>query len=295
MNRRHFARALGGAAVGATLRPPAYPLVSGDSRALPFRLSVMLWTVYPELPFEKRLEKVAEAGYSAVELVNEFEKWSEEDFRRVNVTKRRMGITFDATAGVRTGAADPGSGLAFLEEVKRLLQIAARLECPSIIVLSGDRIESVERAVQHGTCVDNLKRAGNLASKQGVTVLLEPIDLEEAPKIYLSSLTEAAEIVGQADNPNVKLLYDFYHEQVDHGNLIAKLEKYIGLIGLVHVADVPGRHEPGTGEINYSTIFRKLAELKYNRYVAMEFFSTANAVESLRSARELAIRAINTS
>jgi sugar phosphate isomerase/epimerase len=72
-------------------------------------------------------------------------------------------------------------------------------------------------------------------------------------------------------------------------NLIEKLEKNIDLVGLVHVADVPGRHHPGTGEINYSTIFRKLAELRYSRYVAMEFKPLGDAVKELRDARELAV------
>ena len=91
------------------------------------------------------------------------------------------------------------------------------------------------------------------------------------------------------NHPQVQFLYDFFHEQISEGNLIEKLEKNIEHVGLVHVADVPGRHAPGTGEINYGNIFRKLAELKYDRMVAMEFLPIGDPVEELKRAREMAL------
>ena len=264
-------------------------LARAESVSPPFRMSVMLWTVFQNLPFEQRLEKVAEAGYTGTELVFEFEKWSDADFRHVNAKKRSLKLTFDATAGVKTGAADPRAHGAFLSEVERLLVVAEKMECSAIIVLSGDRVTNVSREVQHKTCVDNLRRAADAAGIRGVKVLIETIDPEENPDIYLSSVTEGAEIVRQANHPNAALLYDFYHEQVASGNLIAKLEKDIDIVGLVHIADVPGRHEPGTGEINYPNIYRKLAELQYGGYVAMEFLPTGDPLKSLESARKMAM------
>jgi hydroxypyruvate isomerase len=89
----------------------------------------------------------------------------------------------------------------------------------------------------------------------------------------------------------VKVLYDLYHEQRGLGNLIEKLEKNIDEVGLIHVADVPGRHEPGNGEVNYINIYRRLAELHYRGVIAMEFYPTGDVVETLRRAREEALRA----
>ncbi|MGA7289926.1 MAG: TIM barrel protein [Terriglobales bacterium] len=89
----------------------------------------------------------------------------------------------------------------------------------------------------------------------------------------------------------MRLLYDLYHEQIAAGNLIEKLERSIPHLGLVHVADVPGRHQPGTGEINYENIFRRLAELNYSGVVAMEFHPTGDPVAQLRAARNMALRA----
>ena len=292
MNRREFARtavaALGAAAIPSALSS-AQP---SGSNSLPFNLSVMLWTVYKDLPFEQRLEKAAEAGYQAVELVKEFENWTDADFRRANSKKRSLGITFDATAGVWTGTADPAARDKFVADLKNFLPIAEKLECPAIIVLSGNRVEGLSHDAHHEACIEALKRGADLAAKQKATLLLENIDQEENPKYYLTSVAEGFEIVRKVNHPNVKFLYDFYHEQIAEGNLIEKLEKNIDLVGLVHIADVPGRHEPGTGEINYANIFRKLAELKYDRYAAMEFEPAGDPVAALRSARELVMRSV---
>jgi hydroxypyruvate isomerase len=288
LDRRNFTRGILKSSVAAALLGAGgSPLPSHGNRSS-FKLSVMLWTVFQRLPIEERLEKVAEAGYNGVELVNEFDNWTNDDFRKVNAKKRELRLTFDSIAGVSAGAADPGTRELFQKDVNKLLGIAQKMECPSIILLSGDRIGNVTREAQHTVCADNLKWAGDLAAKQGVTVLLETIDPEENPHVYLSRISEAAEIVRDVNRPNVRLLYDFYHEQIAEGNLIAKLERNFDLIGLVHIADVPGRHEPGTGEINYSNIFRKLVDFGYQHYVAMEFFPTGEPVQALQSARELA-------
>ena len=253
----------------------------------------MLWTVYRNLPFEQRLEKVAEAGYQAVELVDEYKNWSTEEFRRVSLKVRSLNIVFDTIAQVKSGVADPGARETFLSDLNTLLPIAEKLECPAIIVLSGNRVEGLSHDAQHQSCVQTLKRAGDIAAKRNVNLLLENIDPEENPKYYLTSVAEGFEIVTEVNHPRVKFLYDFYHEQISEGNLIKKLEKNIGEVGLVHIADVPGRHEPGTGEINYPNIFRKLAQLRYDRYAAMEFIPTGDAVASLRAAKDMALQAVS--
>jgi hydroxypyruvate isomerase len=296
MNRREFTKTAAGAAFAMALPADSVSDAAADAKpALPFKLSVMLWTINKQLSFEQRLEKVVEAGYGAVELVDEFLKWSDEDFRRVNHKKRSLGITFDATAGVWKGIADPAGRDAFLTDLQNFFPVAHKLDCPGVIVLSGNRVEGISHEAHHDACIEALKRAADLASRQNVTLLLENIDQEENPKYYLTSVAEGFEIVRKVDNPHVKFLYDFYHEQISEGNLIKKLEKNIDQVGLVHIADVPGRHEPGTGEINYTNIFRKLAELKYDRYAAMEFEPTGDVVTSLRGARELAQRAVSAS
>lgn len=260
----------------------------------------MLWTVFAGIPFDQRLDKVAEAGYKNVELTGEFSKWSDDDFTHFNAKKHDLGITFDATSGVRTGIGDPTAGDKLLEEMKPFLATMNRLECPRLILLSGNKIPGTSPDDQHKACIDNLSRAIDLASKSNVNIVLENIDPVENPRYYLTSVAEGFDIIRKVNNPNVKFLYDFYHEQIAEGNLIDKLQKNIDITGIVHIADVPGRHEPGTGEINYTNIYKKLMALNYSGMVAMEFRPTgdpkdpqraAREVDALRTAREMAIHA----
>jgi len=269
----------------------SFAAVESPTNDTPLKFSVMLWTVDKKLPFERRMEMVAEAGYSAVELVDEFKGWSDADFRRVNARKRELKLTFDATAGVWKGIADPGGIDAFVADLTAFVPTAQKLECSDIIVLSGNRVEGATHEQQHRACVESLKRGADIAEKNGLRLLLENIDQEENPKYFLTSVAEGFGIVREVNHPRVKFLYDFYHEQISEGNLIKKLEENIHQVGLVHIADVPGRHEPGTGEIAYASIYRKLAQLHYSDYVAMEFEPTGDVVESLRKARTDAIDA----
>jgi hydroxypyruvate isomerase len=251
----------------------------------------MLWTVFQELPFEQRLEKVAEAGYRYVQLVGEYAKWSENDFRNVNRKKRELGINFDCTAGIAHGLADPREREAFLSDLRSQLPFLEKLECAALIVLSGNAVPGMSREAQHRSLVEGLKRGVEIADSKGVTLLLETINLQENPRIYLWSMAENFKVIGEVGHSRVKVLYDFYHEQISEGNLIAKLDKNIDAVGVVHIADVPGRHEPGTGEINYPNLYRKLAKLNFQGSLAMEYIPLGDAVASLRKAREDVLQA----
>ena len=299
MNRRDFSRnltlaALGGGALGgrsakAEAVAGGMPLpAAGDA---PYKISLMLWTVFHKLSFEQRLEKAANAGFHNVELVGEFEKWSDTDYQNVARKRRELGISFDATSGVKHSLTDPAQRDAFLADVKGLLPAMDKLECPALIVLTGDKVPGMSHEDQHASCVEGLKRAADIVEPKGYKVLLENIDPEENPKYFLTSVAEGFDVIREVDHPRVRFLYDFFHEQISEGNLIEKLQKNIALVDLVHIADVPGRHEPGTGEINYTNIYKKLVELHYDRYVAMEFIPTGDEVESLKVAREAAMRA----
>jgi hydroxypyruvate isomerase len=255
----------------------------------------MLWTVFNNLPFEQRLEKIAAAGYANVELVGEYAKWTQADFDRANAARKRLGITFDATAGLPHGVGNPADRDAFLNDFRQALTPMETLACPAMIVLSGNVVPGLSREAQHQSCIDGLKSAaalieGRRIDGKQIRILLECIDPEENPKYFLQTASEAIEIVRAVNHPQVRFLYDLFHEQIAEGNLIEKLEKNIDVIDLIHVADVPGRHEPGTGEINYATIFRKLAQFNYRGMVAMEFRPTGDPVAALRAAREFALK-----
>ncbi len=298
-NRRQFAQGIASAAVASTVLQAEAMSNAQDAttKSPPFPLSIMLWTVWTNLPFEQRLANAVQAGYTNVELVGEYAKWTDADFTRANVARKSLGIHFDATAGLHNGIANPAVRDAFLAELKQAFTPMQKLDCPAMIVLSGNIVPGLSREQQHQSCIDGLKRAAELIEGkqidgQPIRLLLECIDPEENPHYFLQSAAEAIDIVRAVNHPQVQFLYDLFHEQIAEGNLIQKLEKHIDVIGLIHVADVPGRHQPGTGEINYANIYRKLAELHYSQGVAMEFHPTGDPISILRAARQMVLSAI---
>jgi hydroxypyruvate isomerase len=290
MRRREFVGICTGAAVTAATATSALPVpATPESGAVPFSLSVMLWTVYRDLPFLQRLEKIHEAGYRAVELVEEFKKWSKDEFADARRKKRELGIEFDGTTGVWQPLADASAREVFLKSLREFIPTMRELECTRLIMQTGNQIAGLSPAQMHANCIETLKRGADIAAENNIELLIENIDPEENPRYFLTTSAEGFEIVRSVGNPHVKFLYDLFHEQIAAGNLIAKLQKNADLVGLIHVADVPGRHEPGTGEINYPNVFRKLGELGYSRYVAMEFEPRGEPVLALRAAREMAL------
>ena len=298
VNRRQFAQGIATSAIAVSLMHAESACAAQEtSTNPPFPLSIMLWTVWTDLLFEQRLANVAQAGYSNVELVGEYAKWADADFTSANDARKRFGIRFDATAGLHNGIGTPAVRDAFLAEFKQALIPMQKLDCPAMIVLSGNVVPGLSREQQHQSCIEGLKRAAELIEGkqidgQPIRLLLECIDPEENPHYFLQSATEAIDIVRAVNHPQVQFLYDLFHEQIAEGNLIEKLEKHIDVIGLIHVADVPGRHQPGTGEINYANIYRKLAELHYQHTVAMEFHPTGDPVSTLRTAKQMVSSAI---
>ena len=299
MNRRKFAQTLGGSVVASALAGSfSTSLAQAESTSasdVPYGLSVMLWTILRDQPFEQRLEKIAEAGYRNIELVGEYAKWSEEDFTRAIAKRKQLGIRFDCTAGLKHSLCNPAERDALVAEFRATLPVMERLECPAMIVLTGNTVPGMTFEAQAGSCVEGLKALaavvdGKKIGGEPVRLLLENIDPEENPKYFLTSVSRGFDIIKSVNHPQVQFCYDLFHEQISEGNLIEKLEKNIPHIGLIHVADVPGRHKPGTGEINFINIFRKLRDLKYDRMVAMEFLPTGDPVEELRAAREMALR-----
>src|SRR6266849_5897334 len=276
VRRREFvgacaAAALAGAAAGPSTMARTASAAS-ESEGVPFSLSVMLWTIYRDLPFEQRLAKVAEAGYHAVELVGEFKDWKKQDFANARRKKRELRVEFDGTTGVWQPLADASAREVFLKSLREFIPTMRELECTRLIMQTGDAVPGLSRNEMHANCIETLKRGGEIAAENSIELLIENIDPEENPKYFLTLSAEGFDIVRSVGNP------------------IAKLEKNIDLVGLVHVADVPGRHDPGTGEIYYPNIFRKLGELGYSRYVAMEFMPKGETVPALRAARDMALK-----
>ena len=250
------------------------------------KLSVCVEMIFRELPFLERLDRVAAAGYPAFE----FWRIADKDVEGIHARQVELGLacaTFVGTAGL--SLVDPSRRGELLPALEEALEVARRLDCRTMIATTGQALPDVPREAQHASVVAALKELAKPCEDRGVLLVLEPLNvLVDHQGYYLDRSAEAFQIVDEVGSPAVKLLYDAYHQQITEGNLIATITANVARIGHVHVADVPGRHEPGTGEINYRNVFRALDAAGYAGYVGLEYRPQAAAESALAMTRALA-------
>ncbi|WP_419804869.1 TIM barrel protein [Terriglobus sp.] len=252
----------------------------------------MAWTLPKHPTFPQQLQIAADAGYQSIELGNEYEHWTADEWRVNLAAQQRLGIAVDSAIPGRNALADIKQRKALHDDLLRAIPGAQRLGCSQFIYTGYNRVPGQTPQPQRAAIIDSLKYAADLLESANFELVLEPIDLLEHKEETVTSVVEAFDIIRAVGSPRVRVLYDFFHEQRQAGNLIESLEKNIDLVGLVHIADVPGRHRPGTGEINFPNLYRKLADLHYRRVICMEFLPVGDPVTELRQAREEAIRAL---
>jgi hydroxypyruvate isomerase len=289
MNRREFHK-LSLAAAAASLLPHAVSALIPESAAPKF--SVMLWTLPKTLSFEQQIQMVADAGYTGAEVGKEYEKWTPEEWKRNLAKLHATGVTIDSAVPGRNALSDHTKRDALKTDLLAAIPGLKDLGCKQFIYTAYTRVEGQSHEQMVAAVTDSLKYAADIVEKEDIEIVLEPIDLLEYKLESVPSVTDAFEITRLVGSPRVKVLYDFYHEQKQAGNLIEKLTKNIDQVGLVHIADVPGRHQPGTGEVNYNNIYRALAQLHYNRVICMEFNAQGDPVAALKKAREEVIAAM---
>jgi hydroxypyruvate isomerase len=256
-----------------------------QSSSMDDRFSVMIWVLRKRASFDQNLETVAKAGYRHIELIGEFWQWSDTERERYMARMAQLGITIDATTGMKLGFADPTNGDAYIAELRKLIVAAKQVKCARLILMSGKVLPSVGDERQRAASIATLKRAAEVLEGEGMSALLEPIDRLENPTYWMDGVDEAATITRAVASPRVRVLYDLYHEQRTRGNLLEKLEKVLDQVDLVHVADVPRRSDPGTGEMAWPNIYRRLKALNYKGMIAMEFYPDGDPLQALRKAR----------
>lgn len=249
----------------------------------PLRFSVCVEMLFTDKLFEQRLEYVADMGFPA------FEFWSRQG-KDMNITlalKLALRLEVSAFVGSTSSLVDPAERSQFLSEITKAAALAVDLSCANLIVTSGPELPGVPREIQRQQIVTTLREAAETAADADVCLVLEPLNLIDHPGTFLWSSDEGFAIVREVNSPHVKLCFDCYHQQISEGNLTQRISDNLDLIGHIHVADVPGRHEPGTGEINYEHIFGLLRELGYKGFVGLEYHPFVDAQASLRGVRAL--------
>ena len=232
--------------------------------------------MYPELPFLDRFEAAAKDGFKAVEFLFPYAYTPEELAARLKANHLQQ-VLFNAPPGgidpasidqawnsnTRGTASIPGREKEFQQGVEMALRYADALHCPRIHVMAGLLGAGQTHTSNHATYVNNLKWAAAHAAKQGLDVLIEPINTRDIPSFYLNRQDQAHSIIEEVGASNLKVQMDLYHCQIVEGDVAMKIRQYLptGNVGHFQIAGVPERHEPDIGEINYPYLFSVIDEV----------------------------------
>lgn len=248
------------------------------------RFSPNLSLLWADLPLPERFARAAAAGFEAVEL------WwpGEDDAAKLPELTQRWGLhlallNFDAgdmAAGDRGLAADPDRTAQLRAHVPRALRIAADCGCPRLNLLAGLRNGRYPLDQQLRLARDTVAWAADQAAKSGREVMIEAVNSLENGPYLLTTTAAAAAFIRQVGRPNVRLQYDAYHMQRMEGDLTTTLDTYWALISHIQIADVPGRGEPGTGEINYRFLLGHLDQKGYDGYAGLEYRPSGGSPEA---------------
>lgn len=248
------------------------------------KLSVCVDAVFMGQDIETAIREVKKQGIPAVE----FWSWEDKDIEKIKKTIKETGIEISAFCTGFISLVDAPKRAEYVEALKRTISIAKELGCKTLITQVGNELE-ISRKEQHASLVAGLKACVPYLEEAGMTLVAEPLNLRvDHAGYYLSSSDEAAEIMREVGSPNVKMLYDIYHQQITEGDLIRRIREHIPYIGHFHAAGNPGRHELYDSEIDYKKIFDAIKETGYEGYVGLEYFPTDNVENGLNYAAKIA-------
>ncbi len=247
------------------------------------KLSVCIPTFFRQMPLEKAVEQLSALGYEYAEF------WGmpkDTDIDAVCEACKKHGVTLVAMCPDKFNLTDASFHGEYIESLEIACKRAKKLGITRLISQVGnDTGES--REIQHGNIVAGLKRAVPVLEKYGITLVIEPLNtLVDHKGYYLVTSEEGFDIVREVDSDNVKLLFDIYHQQVSEGNVISNVINNLDLIGHLHSAGNPGRHELWMGELNYEAIFEAIDNAGYNGFCALEYKPTLEPVESLSECKK---------
>ncbi len=240
------------------------------------RLAANLTMLFTDLPFLERIDAAAAAGFQAIECVEPYVAPAAE----VAECLQRHGLTAalfnmppgNWAAGDRGYGADPARTDEFRRSIDVALDYARATGCKTLHLMAGKIAADADHAACARTLVDNIRLAADAVAGDGITLVLEPINTKvDIPGYFYDTTAAALEIIDAADRQNVKLLYDIYHMQIMEGDIARTIERLLPRIGHIQLADNPGRHEPGTGEINYPWLLGRLDALGYDGWVGCEY------------------------
>lgn len=273
----------GGAAVSGRAHADATEDTSsiGKTPHTKFAVNVEMW--WKKLPFVERLKQSAALGFPAVEF------WPYEGKNLDEVAKTcqelNLAIAQFTAWGFSPGMNDPKNHERLVKKITEACQVAKKINCPMMTVVGGNDQPGMTQAEMHENIIKGLKLVAPIAEDNEIMLILEPMNIRVDHKGHcLYGSTDAVRICREVNSKFVKINWDLYHMQLSEGDLCGRLKDGFDQVGYLQVADTPGRHEPGTGEINYARVLRHAQELGYRGYVGLE----CNPTEELAAARAVA-------
>ena len=253
------------------------------------KYSACIEMLFQEVGLVERIYKAKEAGFQAVE----FWLWQPKDLDGIKKALNETGLEVAVFQGNIEGRMiDPKDNDMYINGVKKSVEAAKKVGAKHLFlmtdILQEDRtVLEPPYAISEEAKIASIRKVLNtlkpVAEEAGITMVIEPLNIYVDHKgYYLSHSKPAFDLVREIASPNIKALYDIYHMQIMEGNIIQTLKDNMDAIGYIHIADVPGRNQPGTGEINYKNIFKVLREMNYQGMVGFEFEPTGNSEDVLK-------------
>jgi hydroxypyruvate isomerase len=239
------------------------------------RFAANLSMMFNEVPFLDRFALAAKAGFKGVEFLFPYDHPAAEIAARLKDNGLQQ-VLFNAPAGdfgkgERGMAAIPGKQAAFRDSIKLALEYATTLACPRLHIMAGLKPEGVAHDTLTAVYGANLAYAAEECAKAGVKPIIEPINHRDIPGFFLNTTDQAAAIIAAIGPEKLGLQFDLYHCQITEGDVVKRVEKHLPLIAHMQVADTPGRHEPGTGEVNWPFVFKTIDALGFRGWIGCEY------------------------
>ncbi|MDR5891260.1 hydroxypyruvate isomerase [Halomonas mongoliensis] len=249
------------------------------------KFAANLSMLFTEVEFLDRFEAAAKAGFKGVEYLFPYDYPAEELRRRLDANGLTQVLfnlpAGDWAAGERGIACHPDRVEEFREGVERAIAYARVLGNTQVNCLAGIQPEGVSDDQARATLVENLRFAAGKLAAAGILLIAEPINTRDIPGFFLNRTEQALALFDEVGSDNLKLQYDIYHMQIMEGDLAPTMERHLARIAHVQIADNPGRHEPGSGEIHYPFLFAHLDRLGYEGWVSAEYKPAGRTEEGL--------------
>ncbi|MBX9684956.1 MAG: hydroxypyruvate isomerase [Hyphomicrobium sp.] len=249
------------------------------------KFSANLSMLFTELPFLERFAAAADAGFTAVEFMFPYAHDVDDIAHELQRHRLRL-VLFNLPpgnwdTGDRGNAIFPDCLAQFRSGVALAARYATSLECSQLHCLAGIVPADGDARTYTATYIDNLRYAADAFDKHGIALLIEPINTRDIPGYYLTSSAQARDVMARVDRRNLRLQYDLYHMHIMGEDAPAELTRHRDAIAHVQLADAPGRHEPGTGEIDFARLLGHLDNIGFGGYVGLEYRPSTATVDSL--------------